>query len=96
MARSIPHPNSVRPLGSGAALACFLLSLSHPARAEETDKPISQIGLDPAGPQVGALPGGTSPSFGVAPTKAGDWRFDFHGMLTAPLRVGLNTRDDPR
>lgn len=96
MARSIPHPNSPRPLPLVASLACLALSISFPARAEDAGKPVSQIGLDPAGPQVGALPGGTAPSFGVAPTKEGDWRFDFHGMLTAPLRAGLNTRDEVR
>jgi hypothetical protein len=32
-----------------------------------------------------------------AGTPAGpDWRFDFHGMFTAPLRVGFNSRDDAR
>lgn len=94
MARSIPHPNSPRSLAF--ALPLTLLAFAAPARAQEAQEPITQIGLDPAAPQAGPLPGGTAPSFGVAPTKEGDWRFDFHGLITAPLRAGLNTRDDPR
>jgi hypothetical protein len=96
MARSIPHPNFFRPLGLALGLGCSLLCVSPPAHAQDADKPISQLGQDPATPQAAALPGGTSPSFGIAPTKEGDWRFDFHGLLTAPLRAGFNTRDNPR
>jgi hypothetical protein len=96
MARSIPHPNSPRALALAASLGGALFATALPAQAEDADKPISQLGLDPATPQAAALPGGTAPSFGVAPTKEGDWRFDFHGLLTAPLRAGFNTRDNPR
>ena len=96
MARSIPHPNSPRAFALAASLGGALFATALPAQAEDADKPISQLGLDPATPQAAALPGGTAPSFGVAPTKEGDWRFDFHGLLTAPLRAGFNTRDNPR
>jgi hypothetical protein len=52
------------------------------------------LGLAPDSPQVGALPGGVMPAFGSAPTGEQDWRFDFHGLATLPLRAGVNTRDN--
>jgi hypothetical protein len=51
-----------------------------------------QLGLDPGTPQVGALPGGLTPAYGQASADEGEWRFDFHGFITMPLRMGLNTR----
>ncbi len=53
------------------------------------------LGIDPSSPNVGALPGGVTPAFGQKPTGAGDWRFDYHGMFTMPIVVGLNQREDP-
>jgi hypothetical protein len=50
------------------------------------------LGLSPDSPQIGALPGGVMPAFGSAPTGEQDWRFDFHGLATLPLRAGVNTR----
>jgi hypothetical protein len=70
---------------------CFTLH----AHADEP-KPLEALSVDPASPQGASLPGGMAPAFGVPSDKASDWRFDFHGMLTAPLRAGLNTRDNPR
>jgi len=52
------------------------------------------LGLAPGAPQTSALPGGVSPAFGAAPTRAGDWRFDFHGFLTLPLRIGIGEREN--
>jgi hypothetical protein len=84
------------PLVAGA------LSLTTSALAQdEDDETVTTLGhdpvltLDPTIPQVGSLPGGLQPSYGEQSGDAGDWRFDFHGMLIAPLRVGLNERDDP-
>jgi hypothetical protein len=54
-----------------------------------------QLGLDPGTPQVGALPGGLTPAYGQRAADEGEWRFDFHGFLTMPLRMGLNTRSGP-
>jgi hypothetical protein len=51
------------------------------------------LSLDPADPQASALPGGIRPAFGSQPTRPADWRFDFHGFLLLPLRVGVNHRD---
>jgi hypothetical protein len=53
-----------------------------------------RLTLDPSIPHLAALPGGTTPSFGEAPVGEGDWRFDFHGILIAPLRMGINSRKD--
>jgi hypothetical protein len=52
----------------------------------------SALGLDPTSPQVGALPGGMTPAYGQKSTSDQDWRFDFHGFLTAPLNAGINSR----
>ncbi|HEY6477715.1 MAG TPA: hypothetical protein VI456_14130 [Polyangia bacterium] len=70
------------------------------ARADEV-KPIDapgelaadpSFGLDPATPQVAALPGGVTPSYGQRSLSEEEWRFDFHGLVTAPLNMGFNTR----
>src|SRR5690606_34438520 len=53
------------------------------------------LSLDPTAPAVGALPGGTMPSYGQKPTGEGDWRFDFHGFFTMPLVAGINERREP-
>ncbi|MFZ5891765.1 MAG: hypothetical protein ACOY0T_11980 [Myxococcota bacterium] len=95
MARWNPHPKRSDRLRAGVPLGLLLASLARPALADESSAP-KQLGMDPAAPQSAPLPGGMAPSFGVPPDKASDWRFDFHGMLTAPLRAGLNTRDNPR
>ena len=50
--------------------------------------------LDPTLPQVGALPGGVAPAYGQKPLSEGEWRFDFHGFITAPLNAGINTRSN--
>lgn len=74
----------------------FGLALAAPVHAEEegeTSNPA--LGLDPATPQSASLPGGTAPTVIPPPGDVHDFRFDFHGMFTAPLRIGLNTRKDP-
>ena len=50
------------------------------------------LGLAPGSPQVGTLPGGVQPSYGQRSADEQDYRFDYHGFLTMPLRVGLNKR----
>jgi hypothetical protein len=54
------------------------------------------LGIDPTIPNVAALPGGLTPAYGQPSGGEGDWRFDFHGFLSMPLRVGLNTRVNPQ
>jgi len=53
------------------------------------------LSLDPTTPQVAALPGGVTPAYGQKSLSEGDWRFDFHGFLTAPLVVGIGSRMMP-
>ena len=50
------------------------------------------LGLAPGSPQVGTLPGGVQPSYGARSADEQDYRFDYHGIITMPLRVGLNKR----
>ena len=78
------------------ALVAALPMVALPARAQDTpgDASAPAFGMDPAAPQSATLPGGMSPRAG-APAGP-DWRFDFHGMFTAPLRVGFNSREDAR
>jgi hypothetical protein len=66
-------------------------SVSAPALADDTLPPLA-LGLAPGTPQVGTLPGGLTPAYGQAPADEQEWRFDFHGFLTMPLRAGLNKR----
>lgn len=54
------------------------------------------MGLDPTAPQAAALPGGMTPAFGQKSLDSQDWRFGFHGFITAPLNAGINTRPDAR
>jgi hypothetical protein len=72
-----------------------------PARADTTT-PVPMInvdpslGLDPTTPQTAALPGGVTPAYGQRSQSEGEWRFDFHGLLTAPLVVGIGSRAMPQ
>jgi hypothetical protein len=50
------------------------------------------LGMDPTTPQTAALPGGVTPAFGQRSQSEGEWRFDFHGLITAPLAVGIGDR----
>jgi hypothetical protein len=93
-----------RSLGYAGLLGTYLLSWCGPARAQEggaADKSNTpdadprqdiSLGLAPGTPQVGALPGGLTPAYGQRTADEGDWRFDFHGFITMPLRAGLNKR----
>jgi len=58
-------------------------------------KPLSLLSMDPAAPELSSLPAGITPAFGSVSTRPGDWRFDYHGLLFVPLRVGFNTRLAP-
>jgi hypothetical protein len=70
---------------------------SVPAYAQQLDQtpPAPGLGLAPGTPQVGTLPGGLTPAYGQSPTEEGQWQFDFHGLMTMPLRAGLNKRSGP-
>jgi hypothetical protein len=77
-------------------------AVAFPARADEV-KPASSaaagdlaldpsFGMDPASPQIAALPGGVTPAFGQRSLSEEEWRFDFHGLITAPMNMGFNHR----
>jgi hypothetical protein len=67
-----------------------------PAYADTSPaKPQSMLSMDPAAPELSSLPAGVTPAFGAVATRPSDWRFDFHGLLFVPLRVGFNTRLSP-
>jgi hypothetical protein len=51
------------------------------------------LGLSLGTPDTGTMPGRFRPAYGVLPKSANDWRFDFHGFLNVPLRVGINSRE---
>ena len=53
------------------------------------------MGLSPGAPQTATLAGGVTPAFGTVSQRAEDWRFDFHGFVLMPLRMGINTRLRP-
>jgi hypothetical protein len=83
-------------LGSFAAASGSALAAAGGAATDVDDGPQEiQLGLDPSTPSVGALPGGLTPAYGQRAADEGEWRFDFHGFLTMPLRMGLNTRQGP-
>jgi hypothetical protein len=94
MKRSLNHAPLV--------LAFLLTAAATPALAQENDGTGTakdkdedkdlELGLAPGTPQVGSLPGGMTPAYGQRALDEGEWRFDFHGFLTMPLRFGLNTR----
>jgi len=72
-----------------------------PAHAEGTTTSVPSVnaepglGLDPTTPQTASLPGGTTPAYGQRSLSEGEWRFDFHGLITAPLAVGIGSRAMP-
>jgi|HubBroStandDraft_5_1064220.scaffolds.fasta_scaffold31628_2 hypothetical protein len=79
-------------------------AVAFPARAQEV-KPTNSdapgdlaldpsFGLDPATPQIAALPGGVTPAFGQRSLSEEEWRFDFHGLVTAPMNMGINSRSN--
>jgi len=83
----------------GPSLLAALLLCAAPARAQDGSPPPEHdpkqsisLGLAPGTPQVGALPGGLTPAYGQRAADEKEWRFDFHGFFTMPLRAGFNTR----
>jgi hypothetical protein len=80
--------------GAGAATAARADEVKPSGTAEAPGElaPDPSFGLDPATPQVAALPGGTTPAYGQRSLSEDEWRFDFHGLITAPLNMGINTR----
>jgi hypothetical protein len=69
-----------------------------PASPADVQAPGSEgsLSLDPTTPQTTALPGGVTPAYGQKSQSDGEWRFDFHGFLTAPLAIGIGDRPMPQ
>jgi hypothetical protein len=64
--------------------------------ADELGIGAPELTLDPTAPQTTVLPGGMTPAYGTLPQNPQDWRFDFHGIIIAPLNAGFNSRPDAR
>lgn len=102
------EPTAPPPLQGGAPTAPGTTPATPPATAapaatkpveppkEETPETPGTPGMamDPVAPQVAALPGGVVPAFGQKALNPQDWRFDFHGFVTAPLTAGIGHRPD--
>jgi hypothetical protein len=81
---------------SGAPAAGAPANAEAPKPAVEAARPLTTLSMDPAEPELSSLPSGVTPSFGAVSTRPSDWRFDFHGLLFVPLRVGFNSRLQPQ
>jgi hypothetical protein len=81
-------------LGSlvGACLSLPASAADSVTNQGDDEKPPISLGLAPGTPQVGTLPGGLTPAYGQHPADETEWRFDFHGFMTMPLRFGINKR----
>ena len=85
---------------STTALVFVLIgACSRVARADDAPTPDAPaekkplLGLSVATPDTGSLPGRFRPSYGVASISANDYRFDFHGYMVVPFRMGVNQRE---
>ena len=58
-------------------------------------EPEPLLGQGVGAPERSAPPGRLGPSFGTPSVSPGDWRFDFHGYLAVPFRMGINEREKP-
>ncbi len=64
------------------------------ASEQAPEEPEPLLGLGVGVPEVGPPPGRLGPSFGTASVSPGDWKFDFHGYLAVPFRMGINSREN--
>ncbi len=71
-----------------------------PADSAEQDEPSSrrrsgaQVGIAPGTPQTGTLLLSAPVEEEAEKPTDGEWRFDFHGFLRAPMRLGFGKGDD--
>jgi len=91
--RTVPRvlPGLVLVLAGFAPLSSYAPTASAQETTTEESGVKLSLGVDPSLPQLQAMPGGALPRIGEPP--GADFRFDFHGILTAPLRVGINDRN---
>jgi hypothetical protein len=80
--------------GGGAAAHAQGAEPAKPVAPLNTNDPA--LSLDPTTPQIASLPGGTTPAYGQRSLSEGEWRFDFHGLLIAPLAIGIGNRANPQ
>jgi hypothetical protein len=83
-------PRGAARFGWSLLLGGALTALSSPAAAQEDTV---GLGLAPGAPQIINVAGGITPPYGRPAETEQDWRFDFHGMVLLPLRVGINRRE---
>jgi hypothetical protein len=104
-------PAATTPAPAAPAAAPATAATTAPATAAATTPPAAQaklqksekalpknelaMGLSPGAPQTATLAGGVTPAFGTVSQRAEDWRFDLHGLVLMPLRMGINTRLRP-
>jgi hypothetical protein len=62
-----------------------------PTETVPEKKPL--LGLSVGTPDTGSLPGRFRPSYGAIAISANDYRFDFHGYMVVPFRMGMNHRE---
>src|SRR5688572_1708713 len=74
--------------------SAFASLLSYAAAASGQDDTVG-LGLAPGAPQITNVAGGITPAFGAPSETDQDWRFDFHGMVLPPLRIGIDDREGP-
>jgi hypothetical protein len=93
---STPPPGPVPPSAAAETQASAAATASTPAPATAAPaahvRSAPQIGLAPGTPQTGTLDlvAPPAPSMTTTPTES-DWKFDFHGFLRAPLRLGMGS-----
>jgi hypothetical protein len=87
--RSLPAAAAPAPAVAAAAPDAAAAPKQPDAKSEE---PTPLLGLAIGAPDTGAMPGRFTPAFGEKPRSPNDWRFDFHGFLNVPLRIGINSR----
>jgi hypothetical protein len=94
-----PTPVPVTPAPAAPAPSAAPATAAQPAATSSTNvdaaksKPRAMLGMALATPDTSTLPGRFRPAYGVAPVSPNDFKFDFHGYLQIPLRVGINTRE---
>jgi hypothetical protein len=91
-------PAPPAPAAEAAPAASVETGQTAPGPSESTDaapaghgRGAPQVGIAPGTPQTGTLL--YTPPIEEEP-RGNDWRFDFHGFLRAPLRLGLGSGDD--
>ncbi len=90
------EPANATPAAAPTTPVATVATSAAPEKAVQASAPTRRfLGMGVGTPDTGALPGRFKPSFGAPARAVSDYRFDFHGYLTMPLRAGFNERKDP-